>query len=88
MNDFEKILKQIEKLDLNYSEKEHLEQSAYNSIKIGVPIILNTYQMSNVLGVKWDTLKKMINIVKKNIIILISQKEVEEKEKSPCQNEN
>ena len=49
MNDFEKILKQIEKLDLNYSEKEHLEQSAYNSIKIGVPIILNTYQMSNVL---------------------------------------
>jgi len=61
MNDFEKILKQIEKLDLNYSEKEHLEQSAYNSIKIGVPIILNTYQMSNVLGVKWDTLKKMIN---------------------------
>ena len=39
MNDFEKILKQIEKLDLNYSEKEHLEQSAYNSIKIGVEIL-------------------------------------------------
>lgn len=61
MKDYKNILKQIKDSNLSTDKKNYLEQSALISIESGVPIILNTYQMSNVLGVKWELLKKVIN---------------------------
>lgn len=61
MIEFEKFLKQIKVSNLSIDKKKVLEQSALNSIKAGVPIILNTYQLSNILGIKWTVLKKVIN---------------------------
>ncbi len=61
MIEFEKFLKQIKVSNLSIDKKKMLEQSALNSIKAGVPIILNTYQLSNILGIKWTVLKKVIN---------------------------
>ena len=65
MKNLDSILKKIETSNLNQEQKENLEQSAIKSIEAGVPIILNTYQMSNVLGIKWNLLKKVINNSKK-----------------------
>ena len=61
MKELENILKQIEASNFSKEQKEILEQSALKSIKAGVPIILNTYQLSNVLGIKWKLLKKVID---------------------------
>lgn len=59
MKKVENILKQIEESDYSQEQKYNLEQSALKSIEKGVPIILNTYQLSNVLGIKWKSLKKL-----------------------------
>ena len=61
MKKVENILKQIEESDYSQEQKYNLEQSALKSIEKGVPIILNTYQLSNVLGIKWKSLKKIIS---------------------------
>lgn len=55
------IFKQIEESTLCAEEKVRLEQSVLYSNKVGVPVIINTYQLSNVLGIKWNELKKIIN---------------------------
>lgn len=55
------ILKKINEANISENKKISLEQSALNSIKAGVPIILNSYHLSNVLGIRWNTLKKIIN---------------------------
>lgn len=61
MKKVENILKQIEESDYSQEQKYNLEQSALKLIEKGVPIILNTYQLSNVLGIKWKSLKKIIS---------------------------
>ena len=61
MKKYENLIKQIKSLDFSIELKESLEQSVYESINAGVPVILNTYQMSNVLGIKWELLKNVIN---------------------------
>lgn len=61
MKDLENVLKQIEASSFSQEQKDNLEQSALKSIKAGVPIILNTYQLSNILGIKWKLLKKVIS---------------------------
>ena len=61
MKDLENVLKQIRKSNFSQEQKDNLEQSALKSNKAGVPIILNTYQLSNVLGIKWKLLKKVIS---------------------------
>lgn len=61
MQNIEIIINKIRDSKYSIEEKEILEKSALNSLKNGVPIILNTYQLSNVLGIKWEVLKKVIN---------------------------
>lgn len=61
MQNVEIIINKIRDSKYSIEEKEILEKSALNSLKNGVPIILNTYQLSNVLGIKWEVLKKVIN---------------------------
>lgn len=61
MQNVEIIINKIRGSKYSIEEKEILEESALNSLKNGVPIILNTYQLSNVLGIKWEVLKKVIN---------------------------
>lgn len=61
MKELENILKQIQNSNFSTENKESLEQSALISVEAGVPIILNTYQMSNILGIRWELLKKVIN---------------------------
>lgn len=61
MQNVEIIINKIRGSKYSIEEKEILEKSALNSFKNGVPIILNTYQLSNVLGIKWEVLKKVIN---------------------------
>lgn len=65
MEDIEKILKKIKNSNLSIEKKYELEQSALNSFKNGVPIILNTYQLSDVLKIKWNVLKKTIRCCQK-----------------------
>lgn len=55
------LIKKIEYSSLSQIEKNHLEQSIIRAKDIGVPVILDTYQLSNVLGIKWEELKKIIN---------------------------
>ena len=61
MKKIDNFLNEIKKTNFSNEVKEYLEQSVYTSIKVGVPVILNVYQMSNVLGIKLDVLKKVIN---------------------------
>lgn len=66
MNKNENILEIIRESNIGVEKKNNLEQSALISIRAGVPIILNTYQMSDVFGIKWNFLKNIINNCQKS----------------------
>lgn len=53
--------KYIMNLPIKDEEKEELIKKVIYEEKAKVPFIMNTYHLSNILGIKWKDLKKIIN---------------------------
>ena len=60
MEDISKYLEKVKSLNISLTEKESLEQCILNN-KSKIPIILDTYHLSNILGIRWNVLKRVIN---------------------------
>lgn len=51
----------IENLPITKEEKEKLLEKVKREEESKVPFIMNTYHLSNILGIKWNDFKKIIN---------------------------
>lgn len=55
------FINKINKSNINTEKKNELLESASKTSLNNLPIILNTFQLSNVLGCKWKVLKEVLN---------------------------
>lgn len=62
MSEYDYYKNKLEELELKEEEKKEYQEILENiGENAKTPIIFNTYHLSNILGVKWDVIKKLIN---------------------------
>lgn len=62
MDNYNKYKEKILNADkLSQEKKDYYLKVAKRINNNGFPIILNSYHLSNLVGIKWDILKKLIN---------------------------
>lgn len=88
LNELEKYIKEIDcSLKLSKEKKEYYKKVATEIHKAGFPIILNSYHLSNLGGIKWNCLRNLIddNVSSYHRFFITKKDKVSKREiLSPC----